>query len=471
MIVWSTQIPVVPSKTLDDLATLCTKWITGSPHANWTPELVPVASADAIVTADHAGQRISVARAGAGDNQYFGFRHHWRDENQREWTTDVIGWHCGSRFLVGVHLSCQTAGVGVRVSDAKKPYIVRQILEELGGDLDGAFQVSSKPRILGEAEIDVARKILTGEARHYLPVVYVSSTWRNVPALDAAGLAHWTSGMAHVVVEPSRSFSFVLAKRVNRQNPYEGAVAIYWPAGGGTPSHFFPKRFKDNLRFAGGIAKILQKALAGRRPDSRVTWDFIRELLFRERIKQLKERGSASLDEYIKAFDEENTITRNRALELEEENVRLKMRLAAYESRPQIQGDGNGWLRHPKERELFPGEFTDILVRSLHRARDNSQPDGRIRDVLSAIIAANKETGESDRIENEIRAALANCAHLGNAQRKALEDVGFSITEDGKHYKLVFRGDDRYTFAMAKTGSDWRGMKNWISDTTKRLFR
>jgi hypothetical protein len=413
MLVWSTQIPVVPSKTIDDLAAVCTKWITGSPHATWKRELVPTASGDAIVTREHGEQRISVARAYAGSDQYFGFRHHWRDADKLEWITDVIGWHSGSRFLVGVHLSCQTAGVGVRVPDPKKPYIVRQILEDLGGDLDGSFQVSSEPRFLGEGEIDLAKKILTGEAQHYLPVVYLSATWRNVPALDAASLAQWTGGMAHVVVEPSRSFSFVLANKVDRQNPYEGAVAIFWPPGGGPPSRFFPNHFEEHSRFASSIAKTVQKALAGRRPESRVTWDYIHELLVREKIRQLREQGTASVDEYIKAFGEENGILHARADELEEENARLKQLLAGYESRVQVQTSGGGLLNLPGEHELFPGEFTDILVRALHRARDNSQPEGRAQDVLTALLEVNKETGESERIESEIRAALANCQNLG----------------------------------------------------------
>lgn len=472
MLVWSTQIPILPSRTIDDLARICTKWITGSPHATWTSGQIPAAQEGETTTADEHGQRIAVARITDSGNEFFGFRHHWRDAENREWITEIIGWRARSSFLVGVHLDCQTSGVGVRVPDPKKPYIVRQILEELGGDVDGEFEVSSEPRFLAENELDVAQRVLNGTTRHYLPVIYVSSTWRNCPALDVEKLAQWTSGMAHVVVEPSRSFSFALAERVERRNPYEGAIAIHWPAGGGPPSRFFPYRFGDPVRYASAIASILRKALAGRRPDPRVTWDFIRELQFRNRINQLKQAGTAGLDDYIEAFDEELKLTKARAEALDDENARLKQQLAGYESqRAYAQSRGGDFLQTPNDRELFPGEFTDILVRALKRARDNSQPDGRVRDVLDSFIATNTETGESDRIEEEIRDAMHNRTELGSSERKALEEAGFEISDDGKHYKLVFRGDDRYTFSMARTGSDWRGMKNWISDTTKRLFK
>ena len=472
MLVWSTQIPILPTRTIDELASLCAKWITGSPHSSWTIDRVPAASEGEIVATDHDGQKISVGRITSGENEFFGFRHHWRDAENREWITEIMGWRAKSTFLVGVHLDCQTSGVGVRVTEPKKPYIVRQILEELGGDMDGEFQVSSDPRILTEGEIDIAKRVLTGETRHYLPVIYISSTWRNCPALDAEKLAQWTGGMAHVVVEPSRAFSFILAGRVAMNNPYEGAVSINWPAGGGAPSRFFPYRFGDPVRYASAIAKILRKALANRRPDPRITWDYLRELQFRNRINQLKEVGTASVDEYIEAFDQERKLTTKRADDLEDENSRLKQQLASYESqKAYAQARDGEFLQTPEERELFPGEFSDILVRALNRARDNSQPDGRVRAVLSAFIKANAETGESDRIENQIREAIRNCNDLGSNERRAMEEAGFSISEEGKHYKLVFRGDDRYTFSMAKTGSDWRGMKNWISDTTKRLFK
>ena len=44
--------------------------------------------------------------------------------------------------------------------------------------------------------------------------------------------------------------------------------------------------------------------------------------------------------------------------------------------------------------------------------------------------------------------------------RKALQEFGFMIEEDGKHYRLTFFGDDRYNTTVAKTPSDARAGKN-----------
>ena len=44
---------------------------------------------------------------------------------------------------------------------------------------------------------------------------------------------------------------------------------------------------------------------------------------------------------------------------------------------------------------------------------------------------------------------------------ESLKELGFTITEEGKHYKLVYYGDGRYWATMVKTPSDKvRGGKN-----------
>ncbi|MGC4441538.1 hypothetical protein ABXW85_22030, partial [Streptococcus suis] len=51
-----------------------------------------------------------------------------------------------------------------------------------------------------------------------------------------------------------------------------------------------------------------------------------------------------------------------------------------------------------------------------------------------------------------------------------LKELGFDISDDGKHYKLIYMQDDRYVFSLPKSGSDWRGGMNSVSDIAKRVF-
>ena len=54
--------------------------------------------------------------------------------------------------------------------------------------------------------------------------------------------------------------------------------------------------------------------------------------------------------------------------------------------------------------------------------------------------------------------------------KNGLIEMGFDVAEDGKHYKLTFMGDDRYTFTLPKSGSDHRGGLNAASDISRLLF-
>ncbi len=468
MLVWSTQFPVVPNHSGDDLLHLCRRWLNDSPHGASVAD-IPDAREDDIVSAIKESHQVEIAKITRDDGAYVGFRHQWRDDEQRDWATEICGWSRSQQFLVGIHLHCQTPEIGVSLPHPKKPYLVKLLLNEFGGDLDGEFEVSASPITLRESEVDVACRLLRCEMDLYLPVIYASATWRNLPHFNAVDLAKWSAGMAHVVVEPSRRFSFILADRVGRLNPYEGAAAICWPRGSGRSTRLFPYSFQSPVRFASAVAEHVRRALVGRRPDYHCTWDYLRELIYRKKIKTLRENGRAGIDEFVAAFDQEMHSTKNRLEEAEREIGRLKSELARRVRDDRISPDG--LLSPGRERDLFGGEQRDIVIAALQEAMRRVQPDGRTAEVLQSLIEANPAIGEGQRIEDCIREALQNCQNLGKQQRRQLEEVGFAITDDGKHLKLVFRGDDRYTFAMAKTGSDHRGMKNWISDTTKRLFK
>jgi hypothetical protein len=50
-----------------------------------------------------------------------------------------------------------------------------------------------------------------------------------------------------------------------------------------------------------------------------------------------------------------------------------------------------------------------------------------------------------------------------------LRAVGFEVVSEANHYKLKFRGSEKYWFTLFKTPSDGRAGKNLVSDITKTL--
>jgi hypothetical protein len=74
-------------------------------------------------------------------------------------------------------------------------------------------------------------------------------------------------------------------------------------------------------------------------------------------------------------------------------------------------------------------------------------------------------------LSDELRVCFVDSGELKASERKRFEGLGFAVTEAGKHRKAVYRDDDRYSFTLAKTGSDHRGGKNMVSTITKKLFK
>lgn len=54
--------------------------------------------------------------------------------------------------------------------------------------------------------------------------------------------------------------------------------------------------------------------------------------------------------------------------------------------------------------------------------------------------------------------------------KKELQEIGFTVIDDGKHIKLIFMDDDRYIGTLSKTGSDHRGGDNTAHDMISQIF-
>jgi ribonuclease BN (tRNA processing enzyme) len=54
--------------------------------------------------------------------------------------------------------------------------------------------------------------------------------------------------------------------------------------------------------------------------------------------------------------------------------------------------------------------------------------------------------------------------------KQRLQELGFEITEDGKHYKLTYYGDNRYFTSVAKTPSDNRTGNNTAGNICRDMM-
>ena len=122
------------------------------------------------------------------------------------------------------------------------------------------------------------------------------------------------------------------------------------------------------------------------------------------------------------------------------------------------------------ESDLYPNEQKAFLIEVLQKALNEALANSRREHILKSILDAN----HCDVDLAKKRETLKNCLHgykkMTASQRRTLEELGFKITEDGKHYKLVFCEDPRYGGTLSKTGSDHRGGDNTAHDIIRMIL-
>ena len=150
----------------------------------------------------------------------------------------------------------------------------------------------------------------------------------------------------------------------------------------------------------------------------------------------------------------------NEALQFE--NQGLKAKLDSRDTIPILfMGD---------EFEFYPGEVRDLLLATLSEATKGIQPKSRRGDIIRDIIKNNNYQKLSVAKAEEVKRILKNYDGMSARTRQALKDLGFEITEEGKHYKITYYGDGRYQTTYSKTPSDGRTGKNSAQQTINMAF-
>ena len=468
MLSFATEFPVEADRTTVDFLQAMVTWISGSPHTGLSAEMLRDLLQKDEAHVENGKEKVQSLLATSPDVDLAGIRYS-RHDNDLEWLTTVVFSRTSSDAWVGVRVECESQHAAARLPSAKKPVVVRTVLESLGGAADGLLPIRDTAHILTNTDIDLAAKLIRGDAGCRLPIVYVSARFQGGYILDVNRLAADLSGMAHVVVEPNRPFSVRLQLEVDSENVYGGTIGICWPEGGGRRAFFLGGDYSTPGHLAGAIKDEVRAALLNRRPIARCTWAYVRETASRQAILSLKASGSKAIDEYVEKFDQEIEAKNQRLEEAESEIQRLRNELRVYEARAGTAS--GGLLRLGRERDLYPNEVLGILLDAIEDAATRVQHDSRRQHVLRSILEANRlEENPLEGRREQLKRLLRGTSTIDGKLRRELEDMGFSISEDGKHFKLVFQGDDRYTFTLPKSGSDWRGGLNAASDIGRLLF-
>jgi hypothetical protein len=388
MLTFKTQFPVDNSKTVDDLLECARVWITGSPHSALSTQLINTQLQDGA-SFSSADESLSCSIFGDAETEIGGVRYEKREEGEIRWVTDVVGSKSNTGFTVAVQLSVDSELPVERLDQGKRPYIVKSLMQHIGGGIDGVFTVSDTPIRLQEQDLSLAADIICANTNRAMPVVYISADKDNNPLIDADQIAKWLSGMAHVVVEPTRSFSFKLMHQVYSENAYGGAVGIYWPDGIGKWLFLPSGKYADAKEMQIAVTRKVRASLLSQRTKKECTWSYLNELITRRRLIELRDAGSGDIEEYICHFDAEILSKNEEIRRLEMELTR--MRYARQPTSNSTDESVSALLLSSKERDLHQAVRLDILIDTLKPAVEAAEPHSRRRDVLQDIVSKSKQ--------------------------------------------------------------------------------
>jgi hypothetical protein len=463
---FATEFAVSHARRVDGFFEALRRWILGSPHTVFQPDDLSEAGAPGEWTFQRGNEHLQTLTHVSGTREQ-GAARYTRADLGLEWVTVIVfsRWEIDS--WVSIRVSCESEHPAVHLPTAKKPVLVRVLLEDLGGSADGVLNVGDTPYRLDNVDVDIAADLLLGRSGCRLPIVYVSASFDGKYHVNPERLARDLCGMAHVVVEPNRPFSLRLKIEVDAQNVYGGNIGVYWPEAAGRRS-FFLARNDTPRDIEITISDEIRFALANRRPLDRCTWSASQGLVSRATFEALKADGSHEVNRYVEEFDKELAAKAGQFEDAEREIARLNAEIRKYEARSPV-GSGVA-LGTGREQDLYPGEINDIVLDAIRDAVARALHDSRRQHVLEAIMNENKRVGAAAKIREELKDALRGMISIDAKLRRELQRLGFALSEDGKHWKLVLQGDDRYTFTLPKSGSDARGGLNSANDIARLFF-
>lgn len=465
---FSTEFPLKNGFSIDSILSIAGDWIAGSPYSEITKRDIVglIEKGDGFYESEL--ENFSIGRVVLGDHHIGGVRWVKREDGGLEWTSCLVTLKSLDMHLVNIQVACEALNTSVNLPFPRKPHVIKKLFEEVGGGKDGIVTVLNNPHYLTEYDVHYAMDLIMGEAGNVLPIVYISAGFDGSYMIDPAIIARELSGIAHVFVEPDRAFSYKMKKMTNSDNVYGGNVGVYWPDGN-AKKVYYPKYFEQSeLELRKVIVRDVSYAVSNRRTKSGCNWLYLRECIAKSKYEQLKQHGSKELDDYILAFDEETAIMKEQLLEAEVEIGRLKAELSACKS-VCFEVD-SGIVLFGKEQNFYRSEIKDIVLKVLRDSLRNLSSESRRYHVIDDIIKNNECVGEGDEMFAQIKRMFASGVDLDSRVKSQLIRMGFSIEEDGKHYKIFFQEEDRYMFSVSKTSSDYRAGKNLASIINKKLF-
>lgn len=500
MLLFSTILDVNDTLTKDLFIRLIIEWNQKSPHVS---NVIP----DILWNGEH-NIRFGDDKVWLEIIEYhdiIAVRYEKKEDNGAIWDSDFVMNFSNMKMSIRLDRSYIEEALSVNTKFST-PHFITLLIERGYLKSDGALQIQRTPLIIGSNHIKLLSDIINGQVHYRLPIVYISKNKIGENPVDTSLIASRLKGVAHVLVQESTAQNKTLMFFCHKRNEFNGAIGIYYPTrAAGHRKYLCHSLFGYDQILLEKIVRAVIQYNNSQQIDTLFTWQGVNNALLRDRLaNQREERIAAELarknaeneylrlldekdeeqkefkkkamddaraeaDNLLEIFDEDITkmqkqieeLTRaNEALRYENQGLRAKF--DATDTLPIIfMGD---------ENELYQGEIKDLILTLLSDSLDSLQTQSRRSDVIKDILRNNEYKKMSKERALKVKSVLKNYAGMTSKVRQVLEELGFVLTEEGKHIKATYYGDGRYHITFAKTPSDSRTGKNLASEAVKICF-
>jgi len=395
-----------------------------------------------------------------------GFRHDLPDELGRVWRTECVLRRSaaeGGQDLVRLRTQCIATVPGARLETPRKPYLIKALLKSGWGGKDKQFSVTDQPVWLESSDDGLASavSVTLGEATKWLPNVYVSATGESSWLLtrpEIEKLAYDLGGVAHVVVEPDRAFSFDLRDETDGRNAYGGTVGLSVPGQGIVRRYYLGWQIQDTRELAVAI-KSGAMALRSQMPSFGWDWTELQE----QALRAQREREKDSLTE-----EEWNQLHKDEIDNLQEKVRELERQLSARPTASLGTDEAEFSTDNLVQRigpEVYSGEISDrlrVAAKSTLSVADQIGLDKRSAVILQRVIERLPVSPALAELKQDLARATKDPRRVASELTSLLARYGYRKKSDNKHIRLeadkAYDGLDAIT--IPKTPSENRGLKN-----------
>lgn len=468
MQIYSAIFPVKESLSKDDLINLVIEWNQGSPHnkisnLNWDGKKRNIKFEDG---------NLSLAIEEIRTYNTIAIRFHQFDENNIIWNTDIVVNFNTHIFSIKIDRETTADTIGF-IPQFKTPILVNMLLDRDFIGMDNDLEISAKEIPIKKDNYKVIENIICRNTVYSMPVIYVTKSWGRYP-LRVHTLAYRLRGVAHVLIEEDADVCKFLKDSCRGMNSHHGSIGIYYPGSSAPYKIITPRRYEGQEEtLIDRIVNMVCRYMNQQARDKMMTWEGVQNELLKLRYVSATEKKAKAENEVSEVYEnfsdeleeKERTIEElnNRVMALQAENQGLR---AKYEQVSEI-----SLIYYGEEDELYEGEIKDHILETLQKQMQQVKKGTRKELILQDILKSNEFTGALEEKRAEIKRILKGYTKVGDSLKRDLKAYGFIITKDGGHYKLTYKGDSRYLFTMASSGSDsQRGGENLIGDIIRDML-